>query len=615
MTRLGFGLHPDFDVLSAHADRPDVEAARSRVGRHVSQCKTCSRTVTEIRALGTAAREGRVPGAPADMWARIELGLDGDTGIPTTSATASERVVESLVVRDGEDPKRAASPKNSEAVKRAVLGLVAVIAVAAAVIGVDSRQPLAAATARRLEADREYARPGTAITFHYRPIQALADRRALTVWMYEPGKHTLRFDQALVRAGTLRRSSALAFVGAVLMPDSSPLVMFVVGDSAGDILDRTEQRGSRLPAVVLAADSLGRPRLDAFVAALGEGRGSPDEPTLSRWAARMRDLYPTAPETWILGSVYRPRGVVTDIVKLFESRERQYYGWHDRLEQRRGLSEVTEVMMANLGWELMDTARAQFWTARLMKDHPTSAYAPRLWLTQHHDVAVDSVVNLLQRYEAIYQRSADSPGVLQAGLDLAQRTGDSALIRRWYARADPSGVTWLLGGQLADLARDSAARSDLTHRLHAALVATESEAHAGPTLFGRSNYFAWYTRERLRTRLAAVQFLGGDAEGAKSALDSISQEATDRSTCWLPETLRWRAEAERRLGLTKEARADLAYVVATGDWRVQVLSDSAPALLGGAYSKASWDSALVHANAVKDKCWTDAREARRRAGG
>jgi hypothetical protein len=83
----------------------------------------------------------------------------------------------------------------------------------------------------------------------------------------------------------------------------------------------------------------------------------------------------------------------------------------------------------------------------------------------------------------------------------------------------------------------------------------------------------------------------------------------------MPETLRWRAEASRQLGLMADARADLAYVVVTGDWRRQVLSDSVPALLGPAYTKASWDSALAEANRLKQKCWADSRDARRHGGG
>lgn len=65
----------------------------------------------------------------------------------------------------------------------------------------------------------------------------------------------------------------------------------------------------------------------------------------------------------------------------------------------------------------------------------------------------------------------------------------------------------------------------------------------------------------------------------------------------------------------QDAREGLAYVATTENWRDQLVSDSASTLLGAAYSKASWDSALVNARAVHQQCWADAREARRHSGG
>ena len=64
---------------SAHADRSDTEAARTKVSRHVAGCETCRATVEEIRALGVAARQSAAPGAPAGMWDRIQRQLDRET--------------------------------------------------------------------------------------------------------------------------------------------------------------------------------------------------------------------------------------------------------------------------------------------------------------------------------------------------------------------------------------------------------------------------------------------------------------------------------------------------------------------------------------------------------
>lgn len=618
MMRPTLGLHPSFDELSACADCADTDAARTRVGRHVARCSACRQTVTEIRALGHAARTSALPGAPAGLWQRIESRLD-DTALRASIADAPvERAVPMATAQETEAtaPTTRVKRSVSKTVRRTALALALLAVASAAAVTLDTRDQLAAATPRRLTTDRDHARPGSPITFHYRPIEALADQQSLTVWMLLPNKGVHRYDHDLLRAGTLHRVSALDYSGRVAMPDSTPLAMFIVGDSTGDVIDRTELRAGRLPIVVLAADSRGQPRLDAFVLALGGGRGSPDKATMMRWAKQMRQLYPSAPETWILSTVHAPRSVIGDIVKLFESRERQYYGWHDRLEHRADLSEETEVMMATLGWELMDTARAEFWTNRLLKDHPTSASLPSLWIQPYRDVPNDSAAVVLRAFEPIYAAAPSARfDALSRALALADRSGDSALVHRWHLRADPGNISWLLTSDLGDLANDSATRADIRRRLLEALAATDSAMRGGPTLAGRSRFFAWVQRGRLRTRLAALQLIAGDARGAKSALDTIVHEMELYPTCPTRETMRWRAEASRRLGLMDSARTDLAYAVETGDWRSQVARDSMTALLGKSWSQPSWDSAMVAANAVKQKCWADSRDARRRAGG
>jgi hypothetical protein len=465
------GRHPSFDALSSHADRTDTAAARTRVGRHVARCTTCAETLAEIRALGDAARASDVAGTPAGLWARIESRLDAEPWNAANADAPVERAMPLTTARDVEpSPTITRTRAGSPAVRRTALGLVLALAVSAAVLAIDGRDQLAAATPRRLTTDREFARPGAEITFHYRPIDRLANERSLTVWMLVPGRGETKFDHLLERAGTLRRRSALEYTGAVVMPDSAPLAMFVVGDSAGDVLDRGDARIGRLPSVVLAADAHGRPRLDALVMALSTGRGSPDSATMTRWAKQMRALYPSAPETWILSDAYAHRGMIGDIVKLFESRERKYYGWHDRLEHRPAVSEAAEMMMASLGWELMDTARAEFWTTRLLHDHPASRWLPGLWLGRYRDVPADSIAVVLREFEPVYAGAGEPRDALTLAISLAERSGDSALARRWRRRLDPRDVSWLLGTELTRMAGDRAALTDVRRRLLEALA-------------------------------------------------------------------------------------------------------------------------------------------------
>jgi hypothetical protein len=174
-------------------------------------------------------------------------------------------------------------------------------------------------------------------------------------------------------------------------------------------------------------------------------------------------------------------------------------------------------------------------------------------------------------------------------------------------------MSWLLSVELTRMAGDRAALADVRRRLLVALAEADSAERGGPTLWGRSRTFAMYLRQRVRTRLAAVQLVEGDARGAKAALDSIVNEAEGRRTCPTSESTRWRAEASRALGFLDSARADLAYVATFENWQLQLVGDSAATLLGPSYSKTSWDSSLVAARAHHQQCFAAARDAQRRA--
>ena len=620
MTRLTGGFHPGFDELSAYADRPDTEAARTKVGRHLVRCDVCRATVGEIRALGIAARASELPAAPAGLWARIEQRVEqGDLAAVAASARR-ETVVPLKATRDDDAPASPPTKGKKSWERRAALSIGAILLATSAVFVADSWRPLAAATPQRLTLDKEYVVPGGTVSAHYRPIAALAALPTVTVWAYypHPSDETGSFDQGLVRAGVLRRISAQDYAGTLIFPRSAKVAFFIVGDSLGRVMDRSRTRAPGSFAGVIASDSRGRPRFDALVTLLAESRAMAEPTMLQRSAKAMTRFYPTRPETWILTYPIAHQSVISDIVKRFESRERVYYGWHAQLEHRAGLSAETEILMANVGRDLMDTARADFWMDRLIKNHPTHRAVPGLWISRYRDVPSDSAAGVLRAFEPIFI-AAGSPqrDAVYRALALAERSDDAELARRWRLRNEAQGDSWTVGSDRSDWLSDSGERTVVERRLQERLAIEELDSLGTPTVWATARleaYRNWHRRQRIRARLAAAQLQRGNVAIAKSALDSLVRDAELRHDCPVSETMRWRAEAERRLGDLTHAREDLAYVASTGDWRSRAATDSAATLLGAAYSNESWEQSKEVATERLHACFAAMRDRRRAEG-
>jgi hypothetical protein len=623
MTRLLSSFHPSFDALSAHADRSDMKAPRTRVGVHVKRCAACARTVAEIRALGEAARAQELPGVPAGMWARIE------TGVRDANREISRPIV--LADRSKGDVAPSSGPMRHQGVMpsatRARLGLGFLIAAGSALVAMllasGSKHDLGAAPPSRLTLDRTYVTAGTPIAMHYRPAAALADQQTVTVWAWyrrRGGDPTWSWREDLARAGTLRRSSAEEFRGSVILPLDALVAGYVIGDSLGFVIDRMPGYPGTL-ATALAADASGKPSFDALVAFLGEARRDASGGVVAKAVAQLAALYPGRPETWILTySLEKQHGVIGDIVKLFESRERVYDGWHDRLKDRHPLSLETEAMMANMANDLMDTVRSDFWIARLVGEHASSPHVPELWIARYRDVSRDSIPAILAAFEPVWLAARGlRPEALSRALALADRSGDAALQQRWHAREAEANPYWVLGAHSDAWLADSTSRAELGRQMRAQLAKEMRDTVGAPSLWLTARLatnFKSSTRHLLGTRLAAIQLLDGDVRGARVLLDSLAEVPDPlRGECHSPATLRWRAEAERRVGELDAARDDLAYIATSRNWQIAVVGDSAPLLLGSAYSPASWAKAKQEAASRHRSCFGATADRTKQRGG
>jgi hypothetical protein len=362
-------------------------------------------------------------------------------------------------------------------------------------------------------------------------------------------------------------------------------------------------------ATALAADVTGRPQFDALVAFLDEARWVAHGAQIGDVADQLARLYPDRPETWILTYRLKPRNVIGDFVKLFESHERAYAGWHDRLKDRRNVSAETEALMASQGSELMDTTRADFWLQRLVHEHTTDPAAASLWIDRYRDAPRDSIPSVLAAFEPIW-RASTHQDVVSRAFTLAERSGDVDLVRRWEAREAEAHPYWVPGLDNGLWLTDSAARRDLASRIRQQLAREAGDTLAAPTLSFNARMttnFKFSRRHRLHTQLAAIQFLDGDVRGARVVLDSLASVPDRFGDCHSSSTLRWRAEAARKLGDLGTARDDLAYLATAQNWQIAVVGDSAPQLLGTAYTQESWARAKEEATVRHRTCFAASR--------
>jgi hypothetical protein len=605
-------FHPTFEALSAYADEREADAARTRVGRHVERCAACRDTVGEIRALGDAARASELPGAPATLWAGIARAA---RAVPVERPAGVATFVEGAPSSGASDTNAGAAPRarGTGATPWIAGGALVAAVVLLGVLANGSRRNLRAAAPARLTVEREYAVPGARVAMTYRPAPTLAHLDAVTVWAwYSSGPGAVGawpFADSLKRAGTLRRVSPQEFAGSITFPAGTQVASYVVGDSLGNVLDRANS-APRFQASVLAADSAGHPTFDALVTFLGGLQRRVDAGAMSRAGEQLERNYPSEPETWLLTYSVKRRGLVGDFVKLFESDERVYERWHDKLKARPGLSVTTEATMAQMGSDLIDSARAVFWTERLIKEHPMYPGVVSKWIARFSDVPADSIPLVLAAFEPIWQRGGW--WATRDALVLAERSGDTELMRRWRLRDLAVNPFLALGsGQLEDASSLNALEQVLRERL----AQEKRDSLGAPTVWSTARmaaYLGFQRRQRIRSHLAAIQLTRGDARGARAALDSVVRFAEESWPwpCPLPETLRWRAEAARRLGDMGTAREDLAYVATVENWRLMMVGDSAATLLGTAYSPDSWERAKREARERHRRCFAAARAAR-----
>lgn len=440
MSGLMTGFHPSFDALSAHADRTDVEAARTRVARHVARCAQCRAEVREIRALGDAVRAMRSPAATPGLRARIEGAAPGvQAPADTLSVTRPVRARSSL--------------------RRAVTGIAAgLLLVATVSVVLWPRPSLQAAGPSRLTFAPARPVPGGRLTIRYLPAPGLASADRLVLvgrWARPAGSNAFPFAGRTDALGdslaVLTRAADGAFVTTLTLPSNFLAVDLGVMDPVRDTYDVD----GRAPWLVVGGATNGEPSLAALLAAHDAHRDvfAPwvgTDQMRSRQGADLADslkrYFPRHPSGWAYTRSYGMSGGRFDFLRFFQSAERKYASLFDQLWPSPQLDAERLHDMVEFAYNISEPGEALRWAGRLAEEHPEDPRALIDLTGALHELELrtppalaDSMRAWLPALDRAYL-AAPVPNVgYDEALHLAGVYGDSATKIRWLARAQANG--------------------------------------------------------------------------------------------------------------------------------------------------------------------------------
>jgi hypothetical protein len=572
-------LHPGGEVLSRLADQSQLERRRSRAGRHVDSCPTCTAAIASLHALGQVARAMPDTQPTTRLWARIEAArLPGDANSRATSADHESSPMPMSVRRSVGAPPW-----------RRVVGIAAVatIAVVSALLWPSrATRDLLAASPDRLVLSPTRPTAGSRIDVRFIPGTHEVTRD--TLWLavtiaYAPGVSTGRgveggedFRYALLRsaAGDFRASFDLPIEAAAAVVD------------VGDLRGRPLVANSALRQVLVTSTSVGgRPRLDALerASALRLGFARQQLATeFTRWA-------PDHPLRYVLADDGQPSSSILDWVRRFTMRQRTLGRLDEALRARTRHRAFELLGMIDLAYALEEPGIARYWTDVLVREHPEE---PRTLLARTralHQMELDgtprdSIAALLPLLDTLYVRSGGRLIDAWAISSLVRNVGDSASVRRWMLREIRGGAIFSYRRAGFDMLKDA----ELADSAAAWARETIARRHAPASTEQR------FAQVRAYSTLAGAAYWRGDAQSALAFTDSAWRNGDD---CLYMSSF---ARVAALLALGDTLRAEDA--LAERSYFPDASPDSARALLGPQFDAARWKSKVAAAESRERAC-------------
>lgn len=609
MNRLLSALHPTFDALSAHADRSDVDGARTRVGGHVARCASCREVVAEIRALGDAARATHVHGAPSGLWSRIESEAKGASRNEAAVASAGERASRGSFDEVSSAPGPALGVTGRRG-RFALIGFGSLVAAAAIIAVVVWPRPsgLQAAGTSRLSVTPGRPIPGGTVMVRYLPAPWMADAAQLVLvgrFARSAGWNPMRFGGSAFDAlgdslGVLARAADGAFVATIRLPADFLAVSLTVLDPSRDEHDMD---GSR-PWVIIGGTSTRAPSFASLVAAheIAPGWFGGDIQYRPRQMVDVADslkrYFPSHPAGWAFSRSYGVAQGRFDLFRFFQTAERKYASMFEALWPRQRLDAERLHDMVEFASNIEEPDEELRWAARLVEEHPGDpralidlAAALRAIELREPPSLADSIRRWMPSLDRAYRAGpVPNKGFSQA-LRLAASYGDSSTRTLWTAREAENGgedniymmVRWMAGKQRERASRDNVAR-ELRTRLGQGCALPTGRLPLTETVGEWRNRCEQY-RGMTYGALSTQTLLDGDAR--RGFIEADSALAAMRRGEFCAPSLGYinRARATLALGDTARAETDFVLALAAYPTGVTTMMDTARVHLGGRFDR------------------------------
>ncbi|MEO5815741.1 MAG: hypothetical protein ABIT20_10720 [Gemmatimonadaceae bacterium] len=630
-------LHPTFESLSEYADMPELDAARSRAGRHVVRCADCQKVVDDIRRLGDETRAVQADGASEGLWSRIASALAVAAEVPAApretpapEAPSWEPAPSLLPTRHWPIPTR----------RTTRIGVGLVTAAAAAIVAV-----LAWPTGRSLEATGlsrltySPARPvaGGLLTIRYQPPAWLkgAPRLVLVGGFSQPSGHNVTrwWPRDLLgdSIATLLPSRDGSYAAQVRLPADFLAMRLSVVDSTGEEADTD----GLFTWTVIAGDRTGAPSLRAMLSAQETfsetqwGEGAIAHNRRLNVADSLRRYFPSHPAGWAFASDYGTQKGVFSFLRFFASAERRYASFYEKLWPATSLDADKLHDMVVFAFRIEEPAQAGMWAKRLVREHPEDPRAlydlgrvlHEVELRQPKDLG-DSIRPWLPLFDSLYLRAPQLSERQSDVFMLVERYGDSATRKLWLDRLQASQGARYVG----DLRSDSAARAlepNVIEQLRVESAKDCRRPEGKYRFFGATSYTVqWCMLERANatSALAYVALTQGDARSAAALADSAIALRERRARCSYDGSSARIIGARARLVLGDTAGAEqrlmLGIPPANQD---SSITEFARGALGPRFDVVRWNTAREKAHEAyrvcqrQTKAESEAVDARRRA--
>jgi hypothetical protein len=617
-------LHPTFESLSAYADMPELEAARSRVGRHVAKCADCRKIVDDIRRLGDETRAATSEGAPEGLWSRIasaaavaalEDAKPRET--PPPEATSWEPAPSLRPTRHWPIPAR----------KQTRIGLGLAIAAAAAVVAVlawPTGQSLQASGLSRLTYSPVRPVPGSILTVRYQaPAWLRGAPRLVLVGKYSApsGQNPMQWwirDLVGDSIATLLPGRDGAYEARVRLPQDFLSMRLSVVDSTGEEADTD----GLFTWGVIAGERTGAPSLNALLSAQETfaetqwNEGAAAHNLRINVADSLKRYFPSHPAGWAFARDYGTQKGVFNFLRFFQSAERRYVSLYEKLWPVHSLDADRLHDMVVLAFRIEEPAQAELWAKRLVREHPEDPRALYDLGRVLHEVELrepkglaDSIRPWLPLFDTLYRRAPQKSMRSTDVMPLVERYGDSATKRLWQDR-----YISIEGARYAsDVQSDSGIRT-LTPTVIEQVRVQASKDCTRPTgkfrLFGATSYVVrWCMIERSEATatLAHVALANGDARAAAALADSAIALREHGVRCYYGWGSGRRISARARLALGDTARAEQQLMAGIPPANQDSsFTEFARTVLGPRFDKTRW-------SAAQDKAYESYRSCQRQA--